>query len=48
MRIPDDDFQKAVDAMEKHQVSRIPVVGDNNQMVGIIAQSRHHNPGKRD
>ncbi|HEY8226222.1 MAG TPA: CBS domain-containing protein [Pyrinomonadaceae bacterium] len=35
----DDDFQKAVEAMEKHQVRRIPVVDDNNQIVGIIAQA---------
>ncbi len=30
----DDDLQKAVDAMEKHQVRRIPVVDDKNQIVG--------------
>jgi CBS domain-containing protein len=35
----DDDFQKVVEAMEKHQVRRIPVVDDNNQIVGIIAQA---------
>lgn len=35
----DDDLQKAVDAMEKHQVRRIPVVDDNNQIIGIIAQA---------
>ena len=44
----DDDLQKAIDAMEKHQVRRIPVVDDNNQIVGIIAQAdiaiRAHKP----
>jgi CBS domain-containing protein len=35
----DDDLQKAVDAMEKHQVRRIPVVDDKNQIIGIIAQA---------
>jgi CBS domain-containing protein len=35
----DDDFQKAVEAMEKHQVRRVPVVDDNNQIIGIIAQA---------
>jgi CBS domain-containing protein len=43
-----DDLQKATDAMEKHQVRRIPVVDDNNQIVGIIAQAdiatRAHEP----
>ena len=44
----EDDLQKAIDAMEKHQVRRIPVVDDNNQIVGIIAQAdiaiRAHEP----
>jgi CBS domain-containing protein len=44
----DDDLQKAIDAMEKHQVRRIPVVDDNNRIVGIIAQAdiaiRAHEP----
>ena len=35
----DDDFQLAVDAMEKHQIRRVPVVDDNDQIVGIIAQA---------
>ena len=35
----DDDLQEAVDAMEKHQVRRIPVVDDKNQIIGIIAQA---------
>src|SRR5437773_6911268 len=43
-----DDLQKAIAAMEKHQVRRIPVVDDNNQIVGIIAQAdvaiRAHEP----
>ena len=36
---PDDDLQKALDAMEGHQVRRIPVVDDNDQIIGIIAQA---------
>jgi CBS-domain-containing membrane protein len=35
----DDDLQNAVDAMEKHQVRRIPVVDNKNQIIGIIAQA---------
>ncbi len=35
----DDDLQEAVDAMEEHQVRRIPVVDDNNGIIGIIAQA---------
>lgn len=35
----DDDLQKALDAMIEHQVRRIPVVDNNNQVVGIIAQA---------
>jgi CBS domain-containing protein len=44
----DDDLQKAIDSMEKHQVRRIPVVDDNNRIIGIIAQAdiaiRAHEP----
>jgi CBS domain-containing protein len=35
----DDDLQKAIDTMEKHQVRRIPVVDDDNRIIGIIAQA---------
>jgi CBS domain-containing protein len=35
----EDDLQKAVDAMSKHQLRRIPVVDDDNKIVGIIAQA---------
>jgi predicted transcriptional regulator len=35
----DDDLQEAIDAMEMHQVRRIPVVDDNNRIIGIIAQA---------
>jgi CBS domain-containing protein len=44
----EDDLQKAIAAMEKHQVRRIPIVDDNNRIVGIIAQAdiaiRAHEP----
>ena len=36
---PEDDVQKAVDAMSKHQLRRIPVVDDDNKILGIIAQA---------
>ena len=43
-----DDLQKAIDAMEEHQVRRIPVVDDDNRIIGIIAQAdiatRAHEP----
>ena len=35
----DDDLQKALDAMAKHQLRRIPVVNNDNKIVGIIAQA---------
>ncbi|HLO29672.1 MAG TPA: CBS domain-containing protein [Anaerolineales bacterium] len=34
-----DDLQKALDAMAEHQLRRIPVVDNNNKIVGIIAQA---------
>jgi CBS domain-containing protein len=36
---PDDDIDRAIDAMGEHQVRRIPVVGADNRLVGIIAQA---------
>jgi CBS domain-containing protein len=35
----DDDLQKALDAMSEHQLRRIPVVDNDNKVVGIIAQA---------
>ena len=35
----DDDLQKALDAMAEHQLRRIPVVDNDNKLVGIIAQA---------
>jgi CBS domain-containing protein len=34
-----DDFQKAVDAMSKYQLRRIPIVDADNKIVGIISQA---------
>lgn len=34
-----DDAQKALDAMSKNQLRRIPVVDDNYRIIGIIAQA---------
>ena len=36
---PEDDLQKALDAMSEHQLRRIPVVDNDNKIVGIIAQA---------
>ena len=35
----DDDMQKAIDAMAFHQLRRIPVIDNDNKIVGIIAQA---------
>ncbi|HEY9787652.1 MAG TPA: CBS domain-containing protein [Candidatus Obscuribacterales bacterium] len=35
---PDDDIKQAIDLMEQRQVRRMPVVDENNKLVGIIAQ----------
>jgi CBS domain-containing protein len=35
----EDDLQKALDAMAEHQLRRIPVVDNNNHVVGIISQA---------
>ena len=35
---PEDDVQKALELMERHQVRRIPVVDQQNRVVGIITQ----------
>ena len=34
-----DDLQKALDAMARHQLRRIPVVDNDHKIVGIIAQA---------
>jgi CBS domain-containing protein len=36
---PEDDLQKALDAMANYQVRRIPVVDGEGLLVGIIAQA---------
>ena len=35
----EDDLQKALDAMSWNKLRRIPIVDDNNGIVGIIAQA---------
>jgi len=35
----DDDLQTALNAMEKHQVRRIPVVDDDRRLIGMISQA---------
>lgn len=35
----EDDLQKAVDAMAENQLRRIPIVDDDNKILGIIAQA---------
>lgn len=36
---PEDDVNNVLQMMEVHQVRRIPIVDDNNRLVGIIAQA---------
>lgn len=36
---PEDDAQKVMDLMAKHQLRRIPVVDAHNHIVGIVAQA---------
>jgi CBS domain-containing protein len=36
---PEDDIQQALDAMSEHQLRRIPIVNDENKILGIIAQA---------
>jgi signal-transduction protein with cAMP-binding, CBS, and nucleotidyltransferase domain len=47
---PTDDLDTALEIMAQHQVRRIPIVNDDGQVVGIIAQAdvatRLHNPPK--
>jgi CBS domain-containing protein len=35
----EDDLQKALDAMAENQLRRIPVVDNDNRILGIIAQA---------
>ena len=37
--LAEDDLQNALDAMSGHKLRRIPVVDNNNGIVGIIAQA---------
>lgn len=36
---PTDDLQRALDAMTTHQVRRIPVVDEDQHVIGIITQA---------
>jgi CBS domain-containing protein len=36
---PDDDIETALDTMEKFQIRRLPIVGENGRIIGIIAQA---------
>jgi CBS domain-containing protein len=45
-----DDLQKALDAMSKHQLRRIPVVDSDDRILGIVAQAdvaMHYSHPKR-
>jgi CBS domain-containing protein len=35
----EDDLQKALDTMAEHQLRRIPIVDNDNKIIGIIAQA---------
>ena len=36
---PEDELQKALDAMQRYRVRRIPILDGQGQLVGIIAQA---------
>jgi CBS domain-containing protein len=36
---PDDDVRHALEGMAQHQVRRMPVVGDDGRLLGIISQA---------
>jgi CBS domain-containing protein len=36
---PDDDLDKAIQAMERHQIRRVPVVDAEHRLAGMIAQA---------
>jgi CBS domain-containing protein len=36
---PEDDLQEALEAMQSHQVRRIPVIDQSGLLIGIIAQA---------
>ena len=36
---PNDDLSNALELMATHQVRRLPVVDDDNRLVGIVAQA---------
>jgi CBS domain-containing protein len=36
---PDDDLSEALKLMASHQVRRLPVVDDDNRLVGVLAQA---------
>lgn len=36
---PNDDVESAIQTMEEHQIRRIPVVDDQQRLVGIVAQA---------
>jgi CBS-domain-containing membrane protein len=35
----DDDLEQAISAMAQHQIRRVPIVDESEQIVGIIAQA---------
>ena len=37
--LADDEIQMALDAMSEHQLRRIPIVNNENKILGIIAQA---------
>lgn len=36
---PEDDIQRALDKMSEHQLRRIPIVNEDNKILGIISQA---------
>ena len=48
--LADDDLQKVMDTMSRHQLRRIPVINKNKKILGMISQADvaiHYNHPKR-
>jgi CBS domain-containing protein len=37
--LPDDQYEKALDLMERHQIKRVPVVDKLERVVGMISEA---------
>jgi CBS domain-containing protein len=37
--LPEEDVEEAMERMSRYQIRRLPVVNDNNEIIGIISQA---------